>query len=124
MSGFVTLEEFKKIAAHQSKYKNVKAEVDGLVFDSKREARRYQHLKMLERAGEISNLAVQPRFVLQEAFTDTFGERHRAIIYVADFQYIENGSLVVEDAKGHQTREFKIKRKLFLAKFPHELRLT
>ena len=52
----------------QSKYKNKKIQVDMYVFDSAKEAKRYRELKLLERAEEISNLELQPRFLLQESF--------------------------------------------------------
>ena len=72
----------------QSKYKNKKTQVDMYIFDSAKEAQRYRELKLLERAKEISNLELQPRFLLQESFKKN-GKTYRKIEYVADFKYIE-----------------------------------
>lgn len=97
-----------------------------LHFDSQKEARRYDHLAALERAGQIRDLRLQVDFTLQEAYTDTEGRRVRAIRYRADFTYMKarddpwgeyNGSfwaLVVEDVKSRPTRtkEYLLKRKL------------
>lgn len=103
-----------------SKYHNKKTEVDGVLFDSKKEANRYRELKLLERAGEITHLEVQPRFELQPKFEKN-GKKYRSIIYVADFAYCETASgsqMVVEDVKGFETKEFKIKRKIFEHNYP------
>lgn len=59
---------------------------------------RYRELVLLERAGKISNLQLQPRFLLQESFKKN-GKTYRKIEYVADFQYIENSKTIVEDVK-------------------------
>ena len=107
----------------QSKYKNKKTQVDMYVFDSEKEAKRYKELKLLERAKEISNLELQPRFLLQESFRKN-GKTYRKIDYIADFQYIEDGKTIIEDVKGLQTEAFKIKHKLFEKKYPElELRI-
>ena len=107
----------------QSKYKNEKTQVDMYVFDSAKEAQRYRELKLLEKAKQISNLELQPRFLLQDSFRKN-GKTYRKIEYVADFKYIENGRLIVEDVKGLQTDVFKIKHKLFEKKYPElELRI-
>lgn len=107
----------------QSKYKNKKTQIDMYVFDSAKEAKRYKELKLLEMAGEISNLELQPRFLLQESFKKN-GKTYRKIEYVADFKYIEKGKTIVEDVKGLQTDVFKIKHKLFEKKYPAlELRI-
>ena len=93
-----------------NKYHAVKTEVDGFVFDSKREARRYRELKLLESAGEIGNLALQPKFDLS-----VNGEK--ICSYYADFEYcdLRTGKTVVEDAKGVRTHEYRIKKKLVRA---------
>ena len=72
----------------QNKYKNKKTQVDMYVFDSAKEAQRYKVLKLLEKAKQISNLELQPRFLLQESFKKN-GKTYRKIEYVADFKYIE-----------------------------------
>lgn len=102
------------------KYNAVATKVDGHIFPSKAEARRYQELKLMLAAGEIADLELQPVYILQESFKDEHGNRHRAIAYVADFRYIEaaSGTVIVEDVKGMQTDVFKIKLKLLLHKHP------
>ena len=102
----------------KSKYYAVKTEIDGIKFDSAKESKRYASLKLLERAGVIENLKLQPRFLLQEGFTYN-GHKERKIEYVADFQYERNGQTIVEDVKSKPTRTevYKLKRKLFLYKY-------
>ena len=95
-----------------NKYRNKKVIVDEKEFDSKREENRYKELKLLERAGEIKDLELQPRFLLQDSFKKN-GRTFRKIEYVADFKYIENGKTIVEDVKGMQTDVFKLKHKIF-----------
>ena len=109
----------------QGKYGNTKVEVDGVVFDSKREAADYQKLKLMQAAGAISGLTLQPEFELQSGFTDAWGKKWRPIIYRADFSFMENGVLVVVDTKGFKTAEFKLKEKLFRHRYRSiELRLS
>ena len=106
-----------------NKYRNKKVQVDMYVFDSIAESIRYKELKLLERAGEISELKLQPRFLLQEAFRKN-GKSYRKIEYIADFQYIEKGKTIVEDVKGIQTDVFKLKHKIFEKLYPDlELRI-
>lgn len=106
-----------------NKYRNKKVIVDEKEFDSKREENRYKELKLLERAGEIKDLELQPRFLLQDSFKKN-GRTFRKIEYVADFKYIENGKTIVEDVKGIQTDVFKLKHKIFEKVYPDlELRI-
>lgn len=106
-----------------NKYKNKKVQIDMYVFDSIAESRRYKELALLEKAGEIENLQLQPKFLLQESFKKN-GKTYRKIEYIADFMYEEKGKVIVEDVKGMETKEFKIKRKLFEYKYPDlELKL-
>lgn len=106
-----------------NKYRNKKVIVEDYVFDSIEESRRYKELKLLLRAGQISNLELQPHFVLQDSFKKN-GKTYRKIEYIADFKYIENGKTIVEDVKGMQTDVFKLKHKLFEKKYPDlELRI-
>lgn len=100
-----------------SKYNNKKTIVDNIKFDSKAEANRYIELKMLEKARKISDLELQPKFILQEQYINNKGEKIRAITYKADFCYLEGNKIVVEDVKGVETKEFKIKKKLFENKY-------
>lgn len=98
-----------------SKYNAKKTVVDGIEFDSIREADRYCELKLLEKAKEIRNLELQPRFLLQDKFKDKQGNTHRKVEYVADFMYIDKcGKTIVEDVKGVLTDVYKLKKKLFL----------
>jgi hypothetical protein len=99
-----------------SKYKNKKTIIDGIKFASKGEASRYQELKLLEKAGVIQNLELQPSYELQPKFKYN-GKAERAITYKADFRYIENNTIVVEDVKGFETKDFLIKRKMFLRNY-------
>lgn len=92
-----------------SKYHAKKVEVGGILFDSKREAARWGELQILQRAGVISQLKRQVKFDLVPPLS---GER--GVSYYADFTYLQNGKLVVEDAKGYKTPEYIIKRKLML----------
>lgn len=110
------------------KYGNRKTTVDGITFDSRREANRYRELKLLERAGVIQRLELQKKFVLLPAQYENFvrygkkGQRlkdgrrciEKECAYIADFVYTQNGEMVVEDAKGMKTKEYIIKRKMML----------
>ena len=94
------------------KYGNKKVLINGIKFDSKKEANRYYELMLLQKAGIVSSLELQPRFLLQESFKKN-GKTYRKIEYIADFKYIENGKIIVEDVKGFETDVFKLKNKLF-----------
>lgn len=72
-----------------NKYRNKKTQVDMYVFDSIAESKRYKELALLQRAGEIQNLELQPRFLLQESFKKN-GKTYRKIEYIADFSYCQN----------------------------------
>lgn len=71
-----------------NKYRNKKVQVDMYVFDSIAESKRYKELVLLEKAGEICNLELQPRFLLQESFKKN-GKTYRKIEYIADFMYCQ-----------------------------------
>mgnify|MGYP001613846443 FL=1 len=113
----MSIAEYRALAG-RSKYGNKKVEIDGYTFDSLAESRRYEELCLLEIAGEIKDLFMQPRYELQKPFTDNTGKRHRAIFYIGDFYYVEvkTGLRIVEDVKGKATPAFLIKQKLFLYK--------
>jgi hypothetical protein len=101
-----------------SKYKNQKTEVDGIVFDSKREAEYYMQLKYLKRIGEIKDFGIQQKYELQPKFKKN-GKTYQAIAYIADFVFVnKDGSTEVVDIKGVETKEFKIKYKMFEFKYP------
>jgi hypothetical protein len=92
----------------KSKYGSKKTELDGIVFDSAKEAKRYIELRYLLKAGEIKYLERQVEFELNEGGT-------HSLIYLADFVYeTKDGKMIVEDVKGFRTRVYKKKRKLML----------
>lgn len=100
-----------------NKYRNVRTEIDGIAFQSKAEAFRYAELKLLQHAGVISDLELQPRFPL-----DVKG--NRVATFVGDFAYRDaKGLLTVEDVKGVQTPLFRLKAKLFRALYGFEITL-
>lgn len=98
-----------------NKYNNSKSVFDGRTFDSEHERDRYAELKLLEKTGKITDLKLQPRFELVPAVKENGKTTQRAVTYKADFSYIENGELVVEDAKGVKTEVYKLKKKLMRA---------
>lgn len=127
----------------RTKYKAKKTEVDGITFDSMKEAKRYQELKILEAAGQIKDLRLQVAYELIPAMRepDTIGKRggkikgkliERAVIYKADFVYLEKLDIpfsdqekweeVVEDVKGMRTKEYILKRKLMLYRYGIRIR--
>lgn len=98
----------------RAKYRNVKTEVDGLKFDSKKEAKRWVELKQLLDAGRISNLMRQVMFQLvPQVVLD--GRKQQPVKYVADFQYQLGDQIIVEDVKGFKTPEYRMKRKMMKA---------
>lgn len=101
-----------------NKYHAKKTWMKGRVYDSKKEANRAFELEMLAKYGKIQNLQKQVPFVLQEWYVNKQGKKIRPITYIADFTYVEDGVLVVEDTKGMETDVFKIKRKIFEYKYP------
>lgn len=97
------------------KYHNVKVKVNGETFDSRKEANRYCELKLMQRAGKITDLKRQVNYLLIPAQYDEDGNLlERAVNYKADFVYQKDGELVVEDTKGVKTDVYIIKRKLML----------
>lgn len=89
-------------------------------FDSKREARRYMDLWLMQRAGEISGLRTQVKYELIPKQVHKDGTKEKGIDYVADFVYEQDGETVVEDSKGFRDtssalyRLFVMKRKMML----------
>jgi hypothetical protein len=105
----------------RNKYNAIKTIVNGHIFASKKEANRYKELKVLEEAGGISDLTLQPMFVLQKGFRH--GKRLkviRAIKYIADFKYVESNThkIVIEDVKGIKTPVFRLKEKILKFNYP------
>lgn len=107
-----------------SKYHSKKVMVDGIEFDSKREAKRYGELLLLERAGAITDLQRQVKYKLLPAqYRPVFDKKtrkwkdrciEREVSYVADFVYQQDGETVVEDTKGFKTKDYILKRKMML----------
>lgn len=117
----------------RSKYHSRKTTVDGIEFDSKKEANRYRELVLLERAGRIQNLQRQVKFVLipaqyeiLERYSEKTGKRlkdkkvtiEQECSYIADFTYHKDGKYIIEDVKGYKKggayAVFTIKRKLMM----------
>lgn len=114
----------------RNKYGARKTLVDGIMFDSKREADRYRQLKLLLDRGEISNLEMQVKYELipaQYEVTERYGKRgqrlkdgrkllEKPVTYIADFVYYDlpSGEVVVEDCKGMRDQKYRIKKKLML----------
>lgn len=109
-------------APKPSKFHNVRAEVDGIMFDSKKEARRYKDLKLDLAAGNIQQLETHPSYEMHV-------NGQLICKYEADFSYYERGDdrtfrRVIEDVKGHRTREYIIKKRLMKAIYDIEIRET
>ncbi len=100
-----------------NKYHNVKTEINGIKFDSRKEGARYLELSMLEKAGKIRHLELQKRFeIVPKKY-----ENKRARYYVADFVYEENGKKIIEDVKSPITRKnpvYSLKKALVLVNYP------
>ena len=113
----------------RNKYRNMKFTLDGEHFDSLKEFRRWQELKLLEKAGEITELRRQVPYEIlpDQREPDKIGPRggrkpgrviEREAVYIADFVYKDaEGREVVEDCKGMRTRDYLLKRKLMLFRF-------
>lgn len=101
-----------------NKYGNKKVKVDGHTFDSMREANRYKELKLMERAGVIKDLELQPAFELIPTIR-TEHETLRKTVYKADFRYVDTKTdgVVVEDVKGYKTKTYILKKKMLLYKY-------
>ena len=119
----ITEKEARKLGVNlpkkKRKYNNNKPIVDNVKFDSNKEARYYNELKIRQQAGEIEDFQLQPEFVLQEGFRDKTGKKHRAIKYRADFKikHIDDSEEII-DVKGYKTNVYRIKKKLLLYKYP------
>jgi len=96
------------------KYGNRKITRDGITFDSVKEYKRFCELTLLERAGEITELQRQVKFMLIPSQKIDGKVVERPVHYIADFVYQEDGHTVVEDTKGFKTKDYILKRKLML----------
>lgn len=105
------------------KYHARKTTVDGITFDSRKEADRYLVLKGMEEDGIIEDLRRQVRYELVPAF-DVDGRHYRPVFYVADFVYVEDGKEVVEDVKGMRTDVYRLKSKLFAQRYGMSIKET
>jgi len=110
----------------RSKYGNKKVTLDGHTFDSAKEMRRYSVLKLMQQAGEIENLCLQPRFDFTRPDMTIEYEGGRVAAFVADFSYneVKTGALVVEDVKSEITREialYRLKKAMMRAFFGIEV---
>lgn len=105
----------------ESKYGARKTEVDGIVFDSKKEAIYYKELKLLQRGKVVDSFERQVSFELQEGFRHKSAKRKvMPITYVADFVvHYADGHTEVVDVKGFRTKEYMIKKKLLLYRYPN-----
>lgn len=103
-----------------TKYHAKKTVVDGITFDSKKEAERYKELKLLERAGQIHGLELQRTFELIPSFKME-GKTIRGVSYRADFCYYDGARYVVEDVKGYKTDVYKLKAKLFAYRYGFQI---
>lgn len=120
----MTVEEYRALKKkHRNKYGNEKATVDGLVFDSKKEARRYSELRLMERAGLIKNLVCQKRYELTPPMDGKI-RHYRPHFYVADFWYLDKeGHQHIEDVKSKatKTKEYCLKRALVFQIYGSEI---
>lgn len=110
-----------KVAQKGSKYGNKKVAINGIEFDSKREARRWLELDAMAKAGQIQNLQRQVKYLLIPSQRIDGKVVEREVSYVADFVYEQNGETIVEDSKGHRTKDYILKRKMML--YLHGIRI-
>ena len=104
-----------------TKYNAKKTVVNGITFASKLEAERFEQLLWLEKADKIAYLQLQPEFQIYKGWVDPeTGEKHKSRFYVGDFLYIdlETHQKVVEDTKGIETPEFKLKWEYVQSEYP------
>lgn len=128
----------KPKARGSSKYHAEKITVNGITFDSKKEARRWLELTALEQAGKIHGLRRQVKYLLIPEQRENCAERYksgpkkgqfkpgrvleRECAYYADFDYYEDGTHVVEDVKGVRTKEYRLKKKMLL--YTYQIRIS
>jgi hypothetical protein len=107
----------------KSKYNNKPTTLYGITFSSIKESEHYLVLRDLMNRGAISDLELQPKFILQCEFTDNMGVKHKKIEYWADFQYFDKKKKcqVVEDVKGMKTDVYELKKKMFLYSYQNLL---
>lgn len=106
----------RRTEPRRSKFRNVKTVVNGLTFDSKKEAARYQELRLLEKAGEIGPISCQVPYEFHYEGKTMFR-------YIADFVYADKNlnKIIVEDVKGYRTPTYRLKKKLIEAQWNFEI---
>ena len=115
MNDRISSKQYRSLAKRSNKYGAKRTRVNGIWFDSKREAERYKLLKAMQMARKITDLELQPEFPLM------IGDRPvlmrskgypngRRVKYRADFRYKQDGKIVVEDSKGFATETYKLKK--------------
>lgn len=117
MTQRMSIEEYKQHMKRPAKYGNARIVIDGINFHSRREAKRYQELVLMQKAGLIDFLQLQVRFPLIVGSVTV-------CTYIADFCYMRGTEYCVEDSKGYRTPEFKLKSKLFEAIKGFKIKLT
>ena len=101
------------MARRRNKYGNRKVDYDGYTFDSIAEKDRYIELRLMSNSNLITRLAVHPKYVIHDGFTNVDGKRRAQITYSPDFEYLLDNKWIYEDVKGVETAVFRLKRKLF-----------
>jgi hypothetical protein len=103
-----------------SKYGAKKTQVDGHVFDSIAESRRYRELMLLKRSGVVTEVELQPVYTLMEGrLNKATGKKVSSIKYKADFLVTyADGHQEIEDVKGYKTAVYQLKKRMFMIKFP------
>lgn len=105
-----------------SKYNAQKTTVNGITFDSKKEANYYCELMMLQAGGVVKKFDMQVPYELQPGYRNRQGKKIRPIKYLADFVVeFKDGHKEVVDVKGFRTKEYELKKKLLLYKYPEIL---
>lgn len=118
MTDIITPDEYAKLTRRRGKYGNHRVQTEGYTFDSRAEANHFHYLKNLLADGKIADLRIHPIYILQDRFQAADGSVVRAITYIADFAYMERGREIVVDVKGVETAVFRLKRSLFLKRYP------
>lgn len=113
-------DEWKEYRA--KKYGNVRVDKKNTkintIFDSKSEYARYKELNLLVSAGIITDLKIHNKFILLDKYTNANGQKIQAMTYTADFTYMKDEKMIVEDVKGFITNDFKLKKKIFEFRYP------
>lgn len=102
----------------KNKYNAKAGYYDDIYFRSSGELNRYIQLKRLMKAGRVEDLELQPKYILQEKYK-VGNEKIRALKYTADFRYLDKdlNKTVIEDFKGKKTKDYEIRKKLFIKKY-------